>query len=168
MKLDITEYSPYYKQYIDMISSDNIIEVLDKQINEIKALFDNINEEKSNYRYAPNKWSIKEILGHLIDNERVFTYRLLRISRKDPKPLDSYDQNLFINESNYAALPLNRILEEFILLRKSTILMIEGLNNSMMLYRGIVNGHNITVRAIAYIIAGHTLHHLQVIKERYL
>lgn len=168
MKPQIGEYEPYYKRYIDMIPSDNIIEVLENQIKDIEELIKYINEEKSYYRYAENKWSIKEILGHLIDTERVMTYRALRISRKDSNPLAKFDQNLFIKESNFDSIPLKLIAEELLLIRKSTILMFKGMTESMMLNRGILNGHDITARALAYIIAGHTFHHLQVIKERYL
>ncbi|MEG8946247.1 DinB family protein [Rosettibacter firmus] len=168
MKPGENEYAQYYKSYVDLISSENIIEVLEKQLNETEEFFKSIDEEKSNYRYAENKWSIKEVLGHLVDSERIFACRALRVSRSDPNQLVTFDENLFIQESNYSSISFKDILDEFILLRKSTIMMFKGMTDEMMLRKGIINGIDITVRAIAYIIAGHTLHHLNVIKERYL
>ncbi len=168
MKPDSNEYAPYYKQYVDLIDSDNILEVLKNQLQEVENFFNSIDEEKSNYRYAEKKWSIKEVLGHLVDSERIFSCRILRMSRSDPNQLVTFDENLFIEESNYSSLKLKDILNEFILLRKSTILMLQGMKEEMFLKTGIINGQNISVRAIAYIIAGHVLHHINVIKERYL
>lgn len=168
MKPNSNEYAPYYKQYVDLIDSENILEVLESQLQEVENLFNSIDEEKSNFRYAEKKWSIKEVLGHLVDSERIFSCRILRVSRSDPNQLSTFDENLFIEESNYSSLKLKDILNEFVLLRKSTILMLKGLKEKMFLKTGIINGQNISVRALAYIIAGHTLHHLNVIKERYL
>lgn len=168
MKPNESEYAPYYKHYIDLISSENIIETLEEQLKLAEEFFNKINEEKSNYRYEEKKWSIKEVLGHLVDSERIFSCRALRVSRNDPSQLVTFDENLFIEESTYSSIPFKEILEEFLLLRKSTIKMFKGMNEEMMLRKGIINGMGITVRAIGYIIAGHTLHHINVIKERYL
>lgn len=168
MKPGENEYAQYYKPYVESITSENIIEVLENQLCEVEEFFKNIDEEKSNYRYAENKWSIKEVLGHLVDSERIFACRALRVSRSDPNQLVIFDENLYIQESNYSSIPLKVILDEFILLRKSTIMMFKGMTEEMMLRKGLINGIDITVRAIAYITAGHTLHHLNVIKERYL
>ncbi len=168
MKPNENEYAPYYKSYVDLISSENIVEILEEQILKVEQLFNNLDEEKSNYRYSENKWSIKEVLGHLIDSERIFTCRALRVSRGDPNQLVTFDENLFIQESNYSSIPFNILLEEFILLRKSTVIMFKGMTDKMMLRMGLINNIDISVRAIAYIIAGHTQHHLNVIKKRYL
>ncbi|MDH7603640.1 MAG: DinB family protein [Melioribacter sp.] len=168
MKPDTNEYPTYYKQYVDLIDSENILEILETQLQEVENLFNSIDEEKSNFRYAEKKWSIKEVLGHLIDSERIYSCRILRVSRNDPNQLVTFDENLFIEESNYSSLKLKDILNEFILLRKSTILMLKGMKEEMYSRTGIINGQNITVRALAYIIAGHALHHCNVIKERYL
>ncbi|MCX7798461.1 MAG: DinB family protein [Melioribacter sp.] len=162
------EYAPYYKQYIELILSDNIIEVLEEQLKFAENLFSKIDEAKSNYRYAEKKWSIKEVLGHLVDSERIFSCRALRVSRNDPSHLVTFDENLFIAESSYSSIPFRDIIEEFLLLRKATILMFKGMSEEVMQRKGIINGMDITVRAIAYIIAGHTLHHFNVIQERYL
>lgn len=165
---DKTEYAEYYHKYIQAVPNEDISDILEDQLNTAVGLFSNITEEKSQYRYEPGKWSIREVLGHIIDAERVFAYRALRFSRGDQKPLQGFDENEYINNSNYDKTNLTLLIEEFSNIRKSTIALFKSLNNEMWLKKGNASGHDVTVRGLAYIIAGHTEHHLEIIKERYL
>jgi hypothetical protein len=161
------EYAEYYKQYISLVPKGNIIDILEDQQKSLMGFFSSIDEEKANYRYAENKWSVKEVLGHIIDGERIFAYRALRLSRGDSKPLMSFEQNSFITNSNYGNTQFEKIVDEFFLLRASNILMFRNFSNEMWLRRGTVDDKNISVRAIAYLMAGHTEHHINVLQELY-
>lgn len=165
---DKTEYAEYYHKYIQAVPNGDISDILENQLNTTVELFSNITEEKSLYRYAPGKWCIREVLGHIIDAERVFAYRALRFSRGDQKPLQGFDENEYINNSSYERRNLPMLIEEFFNIRKSTISLFKSMHNEMWLKRGNASGYDVSVRGLAYIIAGHTEHHLEIIKERYL
>lgn len=165
---DITEYAEYYHKYIQVVPNGDISDILENQLNTAVELFSNISEEKSKYRYAPGKWSIREVLGHIIDAERVFSYRALRFSRGDQKPLQGFDENEYIRNSNYDKTNLLLLIEEFYGIRKSTIALFKSMSNDMWLKKGNASGYDVSVRGLAYIIVGHTEHHLEIIKERYL
>jgi len=165
---DKTEYADYYHKYVQNVPEGNITDILEDQLNSAVEFLSNISEDKSLYRYEPDKWSIREVLGHIVDSERVFAYRALRFSRGDQKSLQSFDENFYINHSNYNSISLKNLIEEFFHLRKSTIALFNGMKNEMWLNKGNASGYDVTVRGLAYIIAGHTEHHLRIIKERYL
>jgi len=162
------EYPVYYSNYINLVEDDDIISVLENQIDFVKEFFINISEEKSNFRYAEGKWTIKEVFGHVIDTERIFAYRALRISRNDKTPLPGYDQDLFVKNSNFKNVSLQNLVDEFISVRKSNLKMFENFSSEMWLNIGTANEKLISVRAIAFILAGHLLHHLKVIEQKYL
>lgn len=162
------EYAPYYHQYIKDIPQTGIIEYLAQQLDETVKLFSSIPESKSSFRYAEGKWSIKEVLEHITDAERVFAYRALCISRNDKNNLPGFDENDFIRNANCDGLKLTDILEEFSTLRQSNLKMFNNFSDVMWLRKGTANNNPVTVRAIAYIIAGHALHHMNVLQERYL
>jgi hypothetical protein len=164
---DRTEYAEYYHKYVEAVPDGDISDILEDQLIAAVNLFSNISEEQSKQRYAPDKWSIREVLGHIMDAERVFAYRALRFSRGDQKPLQGFDENEYINNSNYDKTILLLLIEEFSSLRKSTIALFKSMENEMWLKKGIASGHEVSVRGLAYIIAGHTEHHLDIIKERY-
>jgi len=168
MKPQPGEYAPFYQKYIDKVGSVNPIELLEDQLKTLQLLFEKIEEEKSKYRYATGKWSIKEVIGHIIDSERVFSYRILRFSRKDINAIPGFDENAYIHNSCYDDIPFKDLVEELILLRKANILMFKLLKEEMLSLIGNANGNNVSVRALLYIIAGHTQHHLDIINERYL
>lgn len=132
------------------------------------ALLHSITEEQSTYRYAPGKWSIKQILGHIIDHERIMTYRILRFSKNDPTPLPGYDQNVFMENSRFDELPYTQLLDDFNCVRKSTISFIETLSPAQLLLTGHVWKFEMTVEDLLKATIGHELHHIDILKERYL
>jgi uncharacterized damage-inducible protein DinB len=162
------EYAPYYETYISKVNTDDLIEALQKGENEFIQLLQAMPAEKLDYRYAEGKWSIRELVIHLMDVERIFTYRALRFSRKDQTPLSGFDDEPYIAESNASERSLQSLITEYSALRRSTIEFFRNISSEMSLRTGIANGKEISVRALAFIIPGHELHHLGVIRERYL
>lgn len=170
LELPDTEYALFYKPYI-MAASENdlgIVENLQQSLTDFFELLADLSEAKQQYAYAKNKWTIKELVQHMIDTERVMSYRALRISRNDKKALMGFDENAYISNSNASKIAYVDLLKEFSLLRKATITMFKGLTNEMLLRKGIASGTEISVRALGYILTGHVLHHLKIIKERYI
>ena len=165
---EISEHDPYYSKYIALVQGDDLTAALHAQINQSVATLRAIPEEKSLHRYAPGKWSIKEILGHLIDTERIFTYRALRFARNDPKPLSGFDQNPYVAAGAFDHRPWSDLIAEFEHVRGSTELFFRGLPPEAALRSGTANNAAITVRALGYIIAGHEMHHMGVLRDKYL
>jgi hypothetical protein len=165
---DASEYAAYYGRYISLVPGDDILAALEGQPQHTLALLSGLSQEQANYRYAPDKWSIKEILGHLIDTERVFAYRALRFARNDGTPLPGFEQDDYVRHGNSADCPLGYLKEEFRAVREASVLLFEGLSPEAWMRRGMASQNEISVRAIAYIIAGHELHHRQVLQEKYL
>ncbi len=168
MNLESNEYAEFYAGYISLVDNENILNLLNDQLQEFIELSQSIPQEKALYRYAENKWSIKELIGHMLDTERIMAYRALCIARNEKKSLpgfeqDDYVQNGFFNDRNW-----NEMLEEYSLQRKANILLFESFNESVLKTIGIANEKEISVRALIYIIAGHERHHLNILKERYL
>ncbi|BBI34246.1 DinB family protein [Cohnella abietis] len=162
------EYAPYYERYVNLVGDGDILDVLQGLLETTSTFLSDIPESKGDYRYAPDKWSLKEVIGHINDNERIMSYRLLRIARGDQTPHAGYDQDALIKGANFHALTLTELIEDYIAVRRSTITLARGLKEEAYLRVGIANDTRISVRALAYILAGHELHHLHVIKERYL
>ncbi len=162
------EYNLYYESYINKVSDDDVIRFLHDQLKRLIYLFSSVPEEKENYSYAEDKWSIKEVLGHLTDSERVFAYRVLSISRGEKKSLPGFEQNDYVKNANFNNWQLHDLINEFKLQRESNILLFKNLKNEVLKNRGIASEHPVTVRAILFIIAGHTEHHLDIIKTKYL
>lgn len=165
---EIDEFDSYYKRYISLVEDGDVIATLDNQIAETLALLEKIDEEKAGFRYADGKWSVKELLGHVIDTERIFAYRALRIARGDATPIEGYEQDDYIENAEFDNCRLADLAEEFALCRKSNIFMFKGLSEAAWHRRGIANKREITVRALAYISAGHELYHVNILKQRYL
>jgi hypothetical protein len=163
-----TEYAAYYHTYVEKVPDGDIIKVMKKQNDQVKLLLKNVSGKKSLYRYLPDKWSVREVLGHMIDTERVFAYRALRFARNDANNLPGFDENEYVRQSNYNDIKLKDLVEEFITIRKSNIIMFKNFSDEAELRKGTANGNPFTVRAMAYIMAGHVNHHLKVLKERYL
>ncbi|MGG2024552.1 DinB family protein [Gottfriedia sp. S16(2024)] len=164
---NLNEYNPHFKGYIGLVPEGDLQTILRKQLDESISFFKGISKEKSEYRYAEGKWSIKEVLGHLVDTERIMCYRLLAIARGDHNPLPSFDENAYNDHANFNRLKLEQIIYEFQTVRQATLSMLENLSNETFENEGNVLNHPMTPRAIAYIIAGHELHHLKIINERY-
>ena len=162
------EYASYYGKYINLVPEGNILEILSEQIQFVEKLFSKITEEKSKFRYAEGKWSIRELLGHITDTERVFVYRALRFSRNDKTALPGFEQDDFVPNSNHDNVLLKNLVEEFILVRKSNIKLFESFTDEMWLRTGTASENTMSVRAVAFNLAGHLIHHTNVLKEKYL
>ena len=167
-QLNKNEYNPYYKFYIEELGNVNLIAILNSSFDEFLTTIKNLSEEKLMYRYAGEKWTIKELIQHLIDTERIMSYRALRFSRNDTTELQGFDENWYVDNSNANDREIKDILEEFDHLRKSSISLFKNFTNEMLISFGTANGSDMSVRALGFIIAGHQLHHLKIIKERYL
>jgi uncharacterized damage-inducible protein DinB len=165
---DPTEYVPYFGKYISLVEGDDIVAALNTQIDDTLAFLHGLSESQGDLRYAPGKWSIKEVIGHLIDTERIFAYRALRFARNDQSSLPGFDENSYVANSNYATHRLADLAEEFELVRKANIYLFRHLGGEDWDRHGKANDNEISVRALAYNIAGHELHHRGIIRERYL
>jgi uncharacterized damage-inducible protein DinB len=162
------EYEPYFETYIQIVPQGNLLLILSQQIKETADLLRNITDAQGEYRYASGKWSLKEVIGHMADTERIMAYRLLRIARGDETPLAGFDENQFVKAAAFGQRSVQDLVEELTSVRQATLYLLHGLTNEAWLCAGIANNKNVTVRSIAYIIAGHELHHRKVIEERYL
>ena len=162
------EYAPYAISYISLVPDENIFQHLIDNSRIIKELIASLPEEKLLYRYADGKWTIKEILVHLMDAERIFNYRALCFSRLDKTPLPGFEQDDYVRESNANARDIKRIMDEYGLLRHLTIGFFYSMTDDMYLRSGLANNNNVSVRSLLYQIAGHELHHLKIIREKYL
>jgi hypothetical protein len=161
------EYAPYYDRYISLIAANDILVTLEKQSPETVALLSTRSEQEGDFRYAPGKWSVKEALGHVIDSERVFSYRALRIARNDQTPIEGFEQDDYVKYGPFGQCSLAALVEEFVSVRKATLALLRGLDEAAWMRRGVANKNEVSVRAIAYIIAGHELHHRRIFHERY-
>jgi uncharacterized damage-inducible protein DinB len=166
MKPHTNEHPAYYAKYIDALGEGSLGSVLTSQLENIAEL-SSLTDERAMYRYAEGKWSIKEVLGHLIDCERVFAYRAMSIARGEQQPLPGFDENAYVANASFDAQPLAHLIEELLSVRHATITLHRSLSPDQMLRAGMANGNPITVRALLWIIAGHTDHHLRILEERY-
>jgi uncharacterized damage-inducible protein DinB len=162
-----SEYAPYYDRYISMIQSEDILTTLDQQRREMMLLLSCREEDDGDFRYAPEKWSAKEVLGHICDTERVFAYRALRIARADTTPLEGFEQDDYVRNGSFAQRPLADLVEDFIAVRRATLSLLRNLEEAAWMRRGVANKNEVTVRALAYVIAGHELHHRRILEEKY-
>jgi hypothetical protein len=163
-----TEAAEYYFKYIDLVPAGDIREVLATQLPDTVALLRGISDERSRYRYAPGKWSIREVVGHLNDTERVLAFRALWFARGFDSPLPSFDENVAARHAAAGERSLDSHIEEFRSVRSSTLDFFRDLPPDAWLRRGIASDNPFTVRALAYIIAGHVIHHARILNERYL
>ncbi|KOY17917.1 DinB family protein [Paenibacillus xylanivorans] len=161
------EYAAFYEGYIQLVPEGNITERLELQANIVQTLLSSMTEEQANYRYAEGKWSVKEVIGHLLDNERIMSSRLLRIARGDKANHPGYDQDVLMQSQPFNAYTVVDLNEEYAVTRRSTILMLHHLTPEAWLCRGIVSDNPASARSIAYILVGHELHHLSVLRDRY-
>jgi hypothetical protein len=162
------DYSEYYQSYIDLIKSDDIIRELDENNKYATEILNSFPQSKGNFRYAEGKWTIKEVVGHIMDTERVFAYRALSIARGEKKQLPGFDQDQYVAHGNFNDRPLFELTYEYRLLRESTILLFKSFDKSVLQNRGNANGKDVTVLALMFITAGHEKHHLNVLKEKYI
>lgn len=162
------ETGAYYYKYIDLIRSDDVIQVLETQFQELPRLFGAITEEKSLHRYASDKWSIREVLGHINDTERLAVFRAFWFARGFSTPLPSFDQNVAVEGAHADATAWSRHIEEFLNVRTATLSFFRNLPKDAWMRAGIASDNPFTVRSLAYIAAGHAAHHVSILEERYL
>ena len=167
-KPEPSEYAPFYHSYIGKVTQNDLITALKAGGDYFEKFVSNIPKDKADYRYAEGKWTVKEVLSHMLDTERIFAYRALRFARNDKTELAGYDEKLYVPESNAANRNIESFIDEGIYIRKATIALFESFTEAMSKRTGTANGREISVRALGFLIPGHELHHLGVIKERYL
>jgi len=163
-----SEYDGRYARYMELVPETDLLPALARQREETSAFFSGIDEKTAEKRYAPEKWSIREVLGHIMDTDRLFGFRVLSIGRGDSAALQRADENLYVKNAGFARLRLAEILEEYALIRRSNEALLRHLPEEAWDRAGTVSGLGITVRAIAYLMAGHERHHIAIVKERYL
>jgi hypothetical protein len=164
---DKSEYAPYYERYVSIVENDDIIDTLGSQPTRLQDLFTAMPDDRGEYRYADGKWSIKEVLSHLIDGERMFSYRLFRISRGDETPIEGFEQDDYIESAHANERSFGELLEEFNLLRRANMLLVNRLTDDAWSRRGTASNVAVSARALVYMMAGHVEHHLTILKERY-
>lgn len=162
------EYAESYDRYISLVPEGDIVATLERQLDSTIALLRGIDESQANKRYAPDKWSIKELVGHLIDSERIFAYRALRFARNDQTPISGFEQDDYVRSGGFDDRALADLANEFEHVREANIILFGSLEPEAWSRRGPANDVEISVRALAYIIAGHEAHHIEVLKSRYL
>lgn len=165
---ETNEFDPYYGTYISLVEGDDPLLVLSRQPDELRAVFSEMPEEKGAFAYAEGKWTIKEVLSHLIDGERIFAYRILRISRGDETPIEGFEQDGYIENSNANNRCIAELIDEFDLQRRSNMLLLNNISDEGSRRMGTASEKPISVRALAYIAAGHVTHHLSILNDRYL
>ena len=161
------EAAEYYFTYIGKVPDGDVVEHLGKQIVETRAMLDSVDEERAGFRYQPDKWSVKQVVGHVADTERIFAYRALAFSRGDSQAIPGMDQDLWMNESRFDELPLTAILADLVAIREGTLTLFQSLSEEQWQRRGIASDVEFQAGAITWIIAGHELHHRGVLEERY-
>jgi len=168
MRPEIGDYDPFYQGYIDRVIHLDMLDALQSTHREVHHFLSAIPEKKGDYRYDENKWTIKEVIGHMMDCERILAYRALRFSRKDYTELPGFEEKLYAPNSNASALSMEKLVSIFENVRIASIDLFESFTQNMLREKGVANGSPATVLALGYIIAGHGRHHLNVLKERYL
>ncbi len=163
-----TEYAPYYETYVSLVKETDIVATLQNQLSEMQNLLAGISEERGAFAYATGKWTIKEVIGHLSDGEKIFAYRALRISRADQTPMEGFEQNGYVENADFNARKLTDLAEEFTLLRRANILFFKSLTAEAWRRRGTASEAEVSVRALAYIMVGHVRHHANILRSRYL
>ena len=166
--LNENEYNPHYRHYIQELGNVDLFEILNASFEDLMETVKDLSEEKMIFRYEEGKWTIKELLQHLIDTERIMTYRALRFSRNDSTELAGFDENWYVDNSYGNDRNAVDLVEEFTCTRRASISLFKSFTDEMLLMSGTANESDVTVRALGFIIAGHQMHHLNIIKERYL
>jgi hypothetical protein len=168
LKPELSEYNPYYEKYISLIEEGELLNALERQPSELRSLLNGLDEEKGKYAYADGKWSIKEVLSHLIDGERIFSYRVLRISRGDETPIEGFEQDGYIENSHANERSFDDLLEELSLQRNANLRMLKNLRDDGWKRLGTASQSPVSVRALGFIMAGHVRHHINILKAQYL
>ena len=165
---ELKEYPSYILRYLDLVKGGDVIKQLKEQGDETAVLLGSLSETMAMHTYEPGKWTIKEVLGHIIDTERIMAYRALCFSRKESMALPGFDQDEYVEYGNFNERKISDIVKEFVTLRASNIALFESFNQEQLLQIGSANSREVSVRALIYMIAGHEAHHINIIKEHYL
>lgn len=165
---DTTEYAPAYSGYVAHVPDGDVLELLAAQIADTTALLRSTGEAFAGHRYAPGKWSVRELVGHLCDTERIMAYRALRIARADTTPLPGFEQDDYVAAARFEARTLSDLISEFESIRAATLSLFRSLDDTALRRRGVASGYDVSARALAFIIAGHERHHMSVLRSRYL
>lgn len=163
-----SEYLAYYGRYVALVPEGDILTTLATQNQETLVLLRGLAEEKGAFRYAPDKWSIKELVGHVTDTERIFANRALRFGRNDATPLPGFEENDYVRGGSFGQYSLADLADGFESVRRSTVFLLKHMSREASTRRGTANGAEVSVRALAYVIAGHELHHVSILRTRYL
>lgn len=167
LKPQAHEYNPYYDKYVSKVPEGEVLALLQSQSEETLALLRQVPESRAGFRYAPGKWSIKEVVGHMCDTERIMAYRALRVGRGDTKPLPGFEQDDYIQTGNFERRTLADLVNEFQLIRQTTLALFRNFDEEALLRMGTASDSPISTRALVYIVAGHERHHAQILKEKY-
>ncbi|RAP74947.1 DinB family protein [Paenibacillus montanisoli] len=162
------EFGAHFGTYIALPTDGDLLEQLEASRSQTTAMFSGLTDEQALFRYSPGKWSIKELLGHIVDTERIMSYRLLRVARGDQTPLPGFDENEFVSGASFDSGTVAELVEEYNAVRGATLALLRGLTPEAFLRKGTASNTGISARALAYVIAGHELHHVNVVRERYL
>jgi hypothetical protein len=168
LKPDASEYAPFYETYVSLVPEGDVVEAMRSQLAEVTAMLGGIGEERGGHAYAEGKWSIRQVVGHCIDGERIFSYRALAIARGEQRPLPGMDQDEYMAHSDFDSRTLADLAAEFAHARAANVLMFHGLSEDAWLRRGVASEREVSVRALAHIVVGHVAHHMNVLRARYL
>lgn len=163
---DASEYATYYQTYVGPIADQNLLDLLNKQPSAIAPLR-SLSDSDATHRYGPDKWSVKEVIGHITDAERVFAYRMLRIARGDQTPLAGFDQQPYVDMANFDRFPIASLIDAFGTTRAATLSLAGEIDDDGWRRMGVASGFPVSARALAYIIAGHATHHIGILRDRY-
>lgn len=163
------EYAAYATEDIDRVAGDDAVAALGAQRNEVLRLLEPLTDERvRGLAYAPAKWTLKEVVGHLVDDERIFAYRILCVARGDGRPIAGFDEKQYVAGARFEQQPLAELLDEYRAVREATLALLRGLSPEAWMRRGVVNGYEASVRGLAFHVAGHELRHLRALREQYL
>ena len=164
---DASEYAPYFQRYLDLVPEENIIAALEKQMGDTGATLRSVDEERAAYRYAPGKWTIKQVVGHMGDTERILAFRALSISRGETNSLPGFDEDSYVRGADFDSWPYADLVDSLGIVRRANIMMFRHLAPEAWERRGVANQNPTSVRGLAYTILGHERHHLRVLREKY-
>jgi hypothetical protein len=164
---DLSEYEGYFERYVNLVRHQNVLLVLENQVGKLQEKLGALSEQKALLPYAEGKWTPKEVMGHLTDTERIMACRALCFSRGEKQPLPGFDENAYVAHALFNRLPMPELLHDHLVVRQATLRLFQNMDQDMLRYRGTASSCTLSVRAIAFIIAGHELHHLQMLHDRY-
>jgi len=167
-ELSSDEYGDFYSRYIDKSAGKDLIDLLDAGSNQLAEMLQTISNDEARFSYAEGKWTIKEVVGHMVDTERIMALRSLAFARGDTHPLPGFDQDAYVEAANFNERPLDDLMHEYRAVRSSTIQLFSSFTDEMLTAQGTASGSIFSVRALGYVIAGHEIHHLEILREKYL